>query len=167
MLYGTNGKKVSYFRLTPGTFLGEMDYLDQNRTCVKTECLTDVKLSVIYHETLEKRLKEKPEIYQYFLHSEARKFRLLMLKIAEEKFNPVLGQLFAFLFRLSILSEDIKKERIQFTITHEEIADRLWCSRISVTNNMNRLVEKNIVVYEGRYLIVKDKKRLMELINLF
>jgi len=54
VLYGTNGKKVSYFRLTPGTFFGEMDYLDQNRTCVKTECLTDVKLSVIYHETLEK-----------------------------------------------------------------------------------------------------------------
>jgi Mn-dependent DtxR family transcriptional regulator len=48
-----------------------------------------------------------------------------------------------------------------------KIADRLGCSRISVTNNMNRLVEKNIVAYEGRYLIVKDKKRLMELINLF
>jgi CRP-like cAMP-binding protein len=167
VMYGPNGKKVSYFRLTPGTIFGEMDYFDQNRTCVKTECLTDVKLSVIYRETLEKRLKEKPEIYQYFLHSEARKFRLLMLKIAEEKFNPVLGQLSAFLYRLSILSEDLKKERIQFTLTHEEIADRLGCSRISVTNNMNRLVEKNIVAYEGRYLIVKDKKRLMELINLF
>lgn len=167
MMYGPNGKKVSYFRLIPGTIFGEMDYFDNNRTCVKTECLTDVLLSVVYRETLEKRLKENPGIYEHFLHSEARKYRILMLKIAEEKFNPVLGQLSAFLYRLSVLSEDMKKERIQFTLTHEEIADRLGCSRISITNNMNRLIEKNIVEYKDRYLIIKDKNKLMELINLF
>jgi len=167
VMYGPNGKKVSYFRLTQGNIFGEMDYFDRRKTCVKTECSTDVKVSVVYRDILEKRLKEDPSIYKYFLHSEARKYRILMLKIAEEKFNLVIGQLSAFLYRLSVLSEDLNKEKIQFVLTHQEIADRIGCSRISVTNNMNCLIEKGIVEYKERYLIIKDKEKLISLINLF
>jgi CRP-like cAMP-binding protein len=47
VMYGPNGKKVSYFRLTPGTIFGEMDYFDQNRTCIKTECVTGSVVSCL------------------------------------------------------------------------------------------------------------------------
>lgn len=167
IMYSPSGKKVSFFRLAPGHIFGEIDYFDNSKTCTNIECLTDLKLSVVYRDVLEKKLKEKPKIYEYFIHSEARKYRLLMLKIAEEKFNPILGQLSGFLYRLSILSEKMKDGEIEFILTHEEIADRLGCSRISVTNNMNILIKENIVEYKGRYLVIKDKQKLMKLIDLF
>ena len=158
VMYSPSGKKVSYFRLTKGNIFGEMVFFDRCGNCSEIECLTDVKLSVVYRESIKKKLANNPKIYEHFIHSEARKYRLLMLKIAEEKFNPVLGQLASFLYRLSILSDKITEGKIQFKLTHEEISDRLGCSRISVTNNINILIEKNIIEYKGRYLIVKNKK---------
>lgn len=163
-----NGEEITFFWLGNGTIFGEMDYFDEMRTCVVTECMEDTTISVVSREVLEKRLIDNPQVYRYFLHSEARKYRLLMMSMADSKFNNSLGQLAGFLNRLleiqnGKLENDIKIEQI---VTHQELANRIGCTRITLTKCINLLKDQGIIQYQGRRIVIKKCEGLREYTNL-
>ena len=162
------GEEITFFWLGKGTIFGEMDYFDAMRTCVVTECMENSVISIVSREVLEQRLTDNPQIYRYFLHSEARKYRLLMMSMADSKFNNSLGQLASFLNRILEMQNGKLENniRIEQVVTHQELANRIGCTRITLTKCINLLKDQGIIEYQGRKIVIKKWEGLREYINL-
>lgn len=160
VLYSIDGSEICFFRLPKGTIFGEMDYFDGYRTCVIVKAIEDSELSVVNREIIERELNKNPKIYKHFLHSVIRKYRLVMLKIADDAFNDSLGKLASTLLRFVALQEGVLKDHVQidkkYILTHAELAKYLNCSRTTVTNGLNYFKEKNYIDIKNKNIIVKD-----------
>jgi CRP-like cAMP-binding protein len=160
VLYSTDGDEVCFFRLPKGTISGEMDYFDGHRTCVITKAMQNSIVSVIHRKILDKELQKNPKIHGYFIHSITRKYRLLMLKITDDKFNDSIGKVASTLLRFTALQEGEPKNGTklgyQYTYTHEELAKYLGCSRSTITHVLNSFKENNLIDVQNRRIIIKD-----------
>ncbi|TCO72677.1 Crp/Fnr family transcriptional regulator [Marinisporobacter balticus] len=160
VLYSTDGNEICFFRLPNGTIFGEMDYFDGYRTCVIVKALENSVLSIVNRDILEKELNKNPKIYVYFLHSIIRKYRLIMLKIADDAFNDSLGKMASTLLRFTALQEGSLKEPVfidkKYIPTHEELAKYLNCSRTTVTNGLNYFKEQNYIDIKNKTIIIND-----------
>lgn len=164
VLYSIDGNEICFFRLPEGTISGEMDYFDGYRTCVIIKAIENSIVSAVNRKVLEKELEKHPKIYRYFIHSITRKYRLLMLKITDDKFNDSIGKLASTLLRFAALQEGEPKNntRIEYkyTYTHEELAKYLGCSRSTITHVLNNFKENNLIDIQNRCVIIKDVKGL-------
>lgn len=160
VLYSADGDEICFFRLPKGTISGEMDYFDGYKTCVITKAIQNSIVSAIHRKVLEKELENNPKIYRYFIHSITRKYRLLMLKITDDKFNDSIGKVASTLLRFAALQEGEPKNdtkiEYQYTYTHEELAKYLGCSRSTITHVLNNFKEDNLIDVQNRRVIIKD-----------
>lgn len=170
VLIAENGDERVLFRLTRGTIFGEMDYFDMERTCALTRVIKAGSVSIISRKILDEILIKKPEVYRFFMHSITRKYRILMLQIADAKFNDALGTTANILLRIASMQEhgDLKSNTlIARKYTHEELSSTLGLSRTTITNVLNFLKEKNVINFEARQIRILDIQKLESYINKF
>ncbi len=162
LVISVDGNERGLFRLPRGTIFGEMDFFDGYRTCVLTKALEDSIVSIIPRSILEKELEKNPKIYKYFIHSIARKYRILMLFLADSTFNDSLGKLASILVRLTAMQEGELKNytTIDYIYTHEEFASVMGCSRVTVTNGLKYFKAKNYISIKNRRITIEDVEGL-------
>jgi len=170
VLYGQDGDEISFFRLERGTIFGEMDYFDGDRTCVITKALKTSAISIVPREKIEKVLSNNPEIYRQFMHSIIRKYRIVMLELADVKFNDSLGKLAHAILRWGHTTSyrrpgEENKQIINMTFTHEELASRLASNRTTITNGLKYFKEKGYIKIEGKRISIIDETGLKDYIN--
>jgi CRP-like cAMP-binding protein len=170
VLYSRDGDEISFFRLERGTVFGEMDFFDGYRTCVITKALKTSAVSIVPRDVLEKELEKDPTIYKQFMHSMIRKYRIVMLELADVKFNDSLGKLAHALVRLVHTtgyrgSEAENGQKINMTFTHEELANRLASNRSTITSGLKYFKEKGYITTEGKSIYISNLKGLKEYIN--
>lgn len=169
ILYNIDGNEICFFRLPKGTIYGEMDYFDGYRTCVITKALHNSTVSAIHRNVLEKELEKNPRIYRYFIHSITRKYRLVMLKMADDKFNDSVGKIASTLLRFAAMQEGNLKNNIiieyEYTYTHQELAKYLGCSRITVTNVLNFFRENDLIGIQNKHIVIKNIEGLKQYIK--
>lgn len=154
-------EKILYI-LQPGEIYGEMDYFSCGKGNLITKTMEDSVISIIEHNKLEAILKQNPVAYRFFLHSVIRKFRIVMLQMADMVFNSALGKIADIILRLS--SQQGKKIDdkivIDISLTHQELADLIGCSRTTVTRGLNELKDKEIVIIKNKKIIVNNPEKL-------
>ncbi|WP_432663766.1 Crp/Fnr family transcriptional regulator [Wukongibacter baidiensis] len=169
VLYSTEGDEICFFRLPEGTIGGEMDYFDGYRTCVLMKAIKKSVVCSVHRDVLEKELAKHPRIYRYFIHSITRKYRLLMLKMADDKFNDSTGKLASTLLRFAAMQEgELKNDttiEYRYTYTHEELAKYLGCSRITVTNVLNFFKENNLIDVQNKHITIKNVDGLKQYVK--
>ena len=164
-MYSKSGDEIIFYRITEGSIFGEIDFFDKSRTFVVNKAITKGKISVLNREVVELKLKEYPEIYHYFLTSIIRKYRMIMLELANFQFNDSIGKLSDFLVRLYYTENINLKNNISIVLTHEEIANRIGINRITVTNGIKLLKDKNLIEIKDRKITIKDIESLKKLTN--
>lgn len=150
--------------LQAGEIIGEVDYFGGGETHITSIAMTNACISVINKKNLEKALEKNPEIYRYLLYSSSRKFRIIMLQMESMAFNDSLGALAKQILRLSS-QQGIKRnndEIIDIPLTHQEIAELMGVSRVTVTRGINTFRDKGIIDIENKKIVIKDKDRLVE-----
>lgn len=162
ILINGEGKEISLFRLTPGTIFGETDYFDGVRTISLIKVMKDGELSAISHNKLEKVLQENPKVYKYFIHSIVRKYRIIMLKSANLLANTARGQVAVLLLEIAArLGNDTSKPCvIDYIYTHQELADTMGCSRVTITNVLNEFKSEGSLSYSDKNIKI-DKPELL------
>lgn len=170
VLYSHDGDQISFFRLERGTVFGEMDFFDGYRTCVITKALKTSAVSIVPRAILEEELEKDSSIYRQFMHSIIRKYRIVMLELADVKFNDSLGKLAHALVRLAHTTGyrgcgDENGQKINMTFTHEELATRLASNRSTITSGLKCFKDKGYIATEGKYIYIKDLDGLKEYIN--
>jgi CRP-like cAMP-binding protein len=172
-LYSSRGTEKILFFLRTGEIFGEMDYFGGGKDNVIAKAVDNSVISVIKQDQINIALDNKPEAYKYFLHSITRKFRIVMLQMSDMYFNTSLEKIADALLRLScqgggLISKEGKgdgSESLVISMTHQELADLIGCSRITVTKGLNELKDKKIVGLQNRKVIINDIKKLEDILN--
>lgn len=167
-LYNSKGgEKLLYF-LQPGEIFGETNYFvgGEINSIVKTAEPTT--LSIVDENILDKVLIENPESYRFFIHSLTRKYRISLSQMSDILFNCSKSRIANTLYRLAIQdSKNIEGKTVLNTpLTHQELANLIGCSRITVTKILNELKEDGIIDIVRKRFIISDLIKLEKLVQL-
>ncbi|WP_176759074.1 Crp/Fnr family transcriptional regulator [Alkaliphilus peptidifermentans] len=161
------GHEKLLYVLRPGEIFGEMCFFCGGTDSIIAKGKTDGQMSIIIGDVLEKILKTQPEVYKYFMHSVTRKFRIVMLQLTNSVFNDALGKISDALLRLYSCADRDKTGRacINMALTHQELANNIGCSRITVTRCLNKLLDEKVISYEGKYIVINRPDILKQYID--
>jgi len=169
IMHSSKGLEKSLFILQPGEILGEMDYFTQTICPLQVKAMENSTVSFIYKDKLEKLLDNDSEGYRFFIHSIIRKFRIVMFQMADMIFNTSTGKIADTLLRLASQqgSEVNGSILINVLLTHQELANLVGCSRITVTKGLNELKNKKIIETQGKKIVIKNIDELKDYTNSF
>lgn len=133
----SNGREITYGSYGPGEYLGEMS-LDGGP---RSACVIAVEASVcavITRPTLERFIAENPVFAFELLAKVIRRARAATLTARQMALNDVYGRLKLLLESLAVLQAD-GTWQIMERLTHQEIANRIGCTREMVSRVMKDL----------------------------
>ncbi|MEW9095607.1 MAG: Crp/Fnr family transcriptional regulator [Clostridiaceae bacterium] len=161
------GNEKLLYLIRPGEILGEMKYFCGGKEYIVTIAKEDSQIAIINRDILEIELSKNPEVYRHFIHSMTRKFRIVMLQLTNNTFNDSIGKIADALLRLSACAEADLKERtsVNMIYTHQELANNIGCSRITVTRCLKKFQDEGIISYENKNIIINKPNSLKEYIN--
>lgn len=161
------GYEKQLYLIRSGEIFGEMAYFCGGNDAILSKAKVDSEICVLCARTLEEQLQKHPDIYRQFMHSMTRKFRIVLLQLTNTTFNEGFGQVADALLRLSSCSESSMKERncLGIPFTHQELANNIGCSRITVTRCLNRLIKEDVIVYEEKRIVIKDSEKLKNYVD--
>lgn len=151
---GDNDREITYGVYGRGEYIGEMslDGGPRSASVITTETTT---CAVISRRTLERFIAERPEFAFELLAKVIRRARVATLNARQLALNDVYGRLKALLGTLAVAQPD-GSLRLTERVTHQEIANRLGCSREMVSRLMKDLERGGYVVQQqGLYAVLK------------
>ena len=162
-IYTDGGHEVTFFRLSPGTILGEMSYFEGPFSAIASIGIDDHSVvSCVSRATVERELARSGELYRHFIHSIVRKYRIVMLKYINFVAHDAKGKVSSLLLQLlSIYGLDSERGgTIPYPYTHQEIANTIGISRITVTTVLAQLRREGLISTSDRLITVHDPKVL-------
>lgn len=147
---GENDREITYGVYGPGEYMGELS-LDGGPRSASVITLEPCTCAVVGRRTLERFIAERPEFAFELLAKVIRRARVATLNARQLALNDVYGRLKALLLSLSDGDADGSARRVAERLTHQEMANRLGCSREMVSRLMKDLER-------GGYLVVEDER---------
>lgn len=163
----SKGQVHSLYLLRKGEIFGETFYFCGGENNILAMAKEEAEVSFLLRERLEAELSKNPEGYRYFIHSITRKYRIVMLQLTNNIFNDSIGKIADALLRLSSCTEADPSGRdiVSIPFTHQELANNIGCSRITVTNCLNRFLDEKIISYDNKKIVINDMKALKKYID--
>jgi CRP/FNR family cyclic AMP-dependent transcriptional regulator len=146
---GEKEREITYGVYGPGEYLGEIS-LDGGPRSASVITLETSTCAVVARRTLERFIAERPEFAFELLAKVIRLARASTLSARQLALNDVYGRLKALLLSLVVEPADTGP-RVAERLTHQEMANRLGCSREMVSRLMKDLER-------GGYLVVEDHR---------
>ena len=148
-----NGREVIYGHYGSGEYVGEMS-LDGGLRAASVITLEKTVCSLISRHTLEDFIAERPAFAFDLLAKVIRRARAATLSTKQMALNDVYGRLKLLLESLAVMQASHGGLLIEERLTHQEIANRLGCSREMVSKVMKDLVK-------GGYVNTREKGLLL------
>lgn len=167
-IISSKGNIHSLYLLREGEIFGETFYFCGGENNISTIAREDSEVSFLLKDKLNMELINNPEGYRYFIHSITRKFRIILFQLTNKVFNDSMGKVADTLLRLSSCTGEGPSGRnvINMIFTHQELTNIIGCSRITVTNCLNRLLSEKIISYEDKKIVINDPEALKKYIDL-
>ena len=134
---GNNGREITYGTYGAGEYLGEIS-LDGGPRSASVSTLEACECAVVTRQTIRLHIAEHPEFAFDLLAKVIRLARAATLSAKQIALNDVYGRLVLLLSALAVPQADgtrVVAERL----THQEMANRLGCSREMVSRLMKDL----------------------------
>ncbi|MFW6386471.1 MAG: Crp/Fnr family transcriptional regulator [Bacillota bacterium] len=156
------GKEKVLTILQAGDIFGEVSVFAEDPQPMTAEVMEEARLLVLDWKELEEIIGQDPSIAIKIIDALSRKTRLLTTQIRELVFQDAAGRLASLLLRfLDDFGRDVNGgEIIDIVLTHQEIANLIGTSRVTVTKLMNRFMEKGIIKKYKRKFVVTDRELL-------
>lgn len=166
-IISSKGQVHSLYLLRSGEIFGETFHFCGGENTISTMVKEDAKVSFLLKDKLDEELSSNPLGYKYFIHSITRKYRIIMLQLTNSIFNDSIGKIADALLRLSSCAETdpLGRTTVNMVFTHQELANNIGCSRITVTNCLNKFLDEKIISYENKKIIIDDKEALKSYID--
>jgi CRP/FNR family transcriptional regulator, cyclic AMP receptor protein len=149
---GDNDREITFGVYGPGEYLGEMS-LDGGPRSASVITLEASVCTVVGRRTLERFIAERPEFAFELLAKVIRRARYATLSARQLALNDVYGRLKALLLGLAQAQGD-GPQRVVDRLTHQEMANRLGCSREMVSRLMKDLERGGYLGVEGHQLVL-------------
>ena len=147
-----NGREITYGHYGPGEYVGEMS-LDGGLRSASVEATERCVCAVITRRTLEAFIAEHPAFAFELLSKVIRRARAATLSARQMALNDVYGRL---RIALDELAEPLDDEQriIRERITHQDLANRIGCSREMVSRIIKDLERGGHLKIEDRRIVI-------------
>ncbi|CCU79397.1 transcriptional regulator, Crp/Fnr family [Halanaerobium saccharolyticum subsp. saccharolyticum DSM 6643] len=163
-MLSAEGKEKVLTILQEGDIFGELSLFDEDPHPLTAEVMDDARLLIIPWNEMEKKIIEKPSLAIKIIEALSKKTRLLTSQVRELVFQDAAGRLASLLSRLA---EDFGREIeggtvIDLVLTHQEIANLIGSSRVTVTKLINKFIDEGMITIKKRKIIIIDFESLGE-----
>lgn len=162
-----DGKEKVLTILQVGDIFGEMSLFDQDTHMITAEVIEDARLVILPFTDLKTIIRKEPGVAIKIIEALAKKTRLLTSQIRELVFQDAEGRLASLLMRF-IEDFGIKVKSghiIDLVLTHQEIANLMGSSRVTVTKLINQFIDEEIIKIYKRKILLTDLDKLSEKIQ--
>jgi len=149
---GDKGREITYGVYGPGEYLGELS-LDGGPRSASVITLEACSCSVVGRRTLERFVGERPEFAFELLAKVIRRARSATHSARQLALNDVYGRLRALLQGAAQAQPD-GTQRVVDRLTHQEMANRLGCSREMVSRLMKDLERGGYLQVQNRQFVL-------------
>jgi CRP/FNR family transcriptional regulator len=163
-MLSAEGKEKVLTILQEGDIFGELSLFDEDPHPLTAEAMDDARLLIIPWNEMEKMIIKRPSLAIKIIEALSKKTRLLTSQVRELVFQDAAGRLASLLSRLA---EDFGREIeegtvIDLVLTHQEIANLIGSSRVTVTKLINKFIDDGMITIKKRKIIIKDFESLGE-----
>lgn len=163
-MLSAEGKEKVLTILQEGDIFGELSLFDEDPHPLTAEVMDDARLLIIPWNEMEKLITERPSLAIKIIEALSKKTRLLTSQVRELVFQDAAGRLASLLSRLA---EDFGREIeagtvIDLVLTHQEIANLIGSSRVTVTKLINKFIDEGMITIKKRKIIIIDFESLGE-----
>ena len=144
---GDNGREITYGTYGAGEYLGEIS-LDGGPRSASVTTLEQTDCALVTRQTLLLHIAEHPEFAFDLLAKVIRRARAATLSTKQLALNDVYGRLVLLLNSLAMPAADGSRSIVE-RLTHQEVANRLGCSREMVSRLMKDLETGGYVTVIG------------------
>ena len=149
---GDNEREITYGVYGPGEYVGEIS-LDGGPRSASVITVEPTACVVIPRQTLLLHIAQYPEFAFELLSKVIRRARSATLSAKQLALNDVYGRLRALLESLAQAQPDGTR-RVSERLTHQDMANRLGCSREMVSRLMKDLEAGGYVAIDGHTLLL-------------
>lgn len=151
---GDRDREITYGVYGPGEYLGEMS-LDGGPRSASVETLEASSCVVITRQTLLAHIAEHPEFALELLAKVIRRARAATLTARQMALNDVYGRLRLLIDELAGPPDADGTRALLTPVTHQQMAQRLGCSREMVSRLMKDLERGGYLKLQGRQLLLQ------------
>ncbi len=137
-----------------GEILGEGAFFDKKPRVSSAKALTDCEVLMIDEKILTELFSQHSHLAFELLEILANRIRLLSSQLDSITFMQADARIVKFLLE--------NEKDLRVSLSHEEIANAVGVSRVTVSKILSRFVQKGYLATEYRQIIIKDKKALAD-----
>jgi len=164
--FSKDGRELVLGVVEPGEMFGEeaVPGGTHKRTAF-AEALEDARVCRLAVDEFNKFLKAYPELSVRFSRLMSKRLEEARDRMEDFVFRNIPERLAGFLLSLAHKHGKRQQEGIYLDerVTHQEIASRIGSTRETVTAVLNDFKRKNMIIMEGRKIIITDKNALVKL----
>ena len=160
-----DGKELTLAYQGPGEIFGELCLVDGGPREEMAEAMENALVTTLLREEFLKLLDRHASIGRKFAHMLCQRRRELENKIEELVFRDVNAKLAELLLQLSedYGVDDSRGTLVAVKITHQEMANLIGSTRETVSLTLSTFKRKNLIMTEGRKVIISDSEALKAL----
>ncbi len=165
-LFSDEGREVSFVDIEAGGNFGEFSAIDGKPRLANVIALSDTEITIVSLQDFLNILQKYPTVCIYFLRQLVETVRQLSNRVFEHSTFAVNRRIHAQLLRIATENLDFDGiARINNPPTQIALASQVSCAREAISRELKRLEKLDIIERRRKQLIVKDYKRLRELLN--
>jgi CRP/FNR family transcriptional regulator len=162
----TEGKTVILALLGPGDLIGEAAW-EAGEHDSYAETLEDSRIYQISREAFQSLIRENPEFGIRLIQIIGSRLKQAQARIEDLVFRQVPSRVARLLLTLAENHGKVtpKGIRVEFPLTHQEIADLVGSSRVTVTQILNRFRSSHWIDIESKRVTIHDLNALEEVVK--
>jgi len=161
------GKTVILALLGPGELIGEAAWECSEHDSY-AETLDESRIYQIGRDTFQNFIRQNPEFGLRLIQILGGRLKQAQARIEDLVFRQVPSRVARLLLTLAENHGRVTPSgiRVEFPLTHQEIADMVGSSRVTVTQILNKFRSSNWIDIESKRVTIRDQEALEELVRL-
>lgn len=162
--FGDSDKEIIKAILGKGEVFGELALISEGKRKEFAQAMEETEVCIVRKDDIPLLFRERPTYLQFFLRLFAHRILAMENRLERMVFKDSRSRIIDFLLELA----DHKGERVGYEVvvrkfmTHQELANMTATSRQTVTTVLNELRSKEIIKFDRRRLLIRDRDKLMQ-----
>jgi CRP/FNR family transcriptional regulator len=162
----TDGRTVILALLGPGDLIGEAAWETAERDTY-AETLEDTRLYQLTKESFESLVRQNPEFALRLIQVTGERLKQAQARIEDLVFRQVPSRVARLLVNMAENHGKVTPNgiKLEFSLTHQEIADMVGSSRVTVTQVLNKFRTDRLINIESKRVTIYKMEALEELVG--
>ncbi|MEK7861990.1 MAG: Crp/Fnr family transcriptional regulator [Chloroflexota bacterium] len=156
-LPGEFGQEALVAIMRTGDFFGELALFDGSPRSASATALEDTRAALLARDDFLAFLEAQPAAVRVVLDALAKTIRRLSGRVEDLIFLDVPSRVAKYLLDLAQMNGE---QKLELTLTQDELAAFIGASRVSVNRVLGDLERREIIAIRRRHIVISDRDRL-------